>query len=85
MIDETILIKDIKKFLGKEGLDYLQKSKSEGNFELAWGSMLYGRVGMLVRNYIRANHPDIDKEFKDYGKFEDYTHDLMIKILENYV
>lgn len=84
-MNENILIEDIKNFLGKEGLDHLQKSKKEGNFELVWGSMLYGRVGMLVRNYIRAKHPDIDKEFKNYGKFEDYTYDLMLKILENYV
>jgi len=82
MIKENILIQDIKTFLGKDGIDYLQEFKDKGDFYLAWGSVLYGAAGMQVRNYLRNKHPELDSQFTNYSDFEDYSTELILKILK---
>jgi len=82
MIDEKKIIESIKTFLGEEGINYLKEFKDKDMFYLAWGSALYGSVGMQVRNYLRDKHTELDKEFTDYGEFEDYSTEIMLKILK---
>lgn len=41
-----------------------------------------GGIGTQVRNHIREKFPVID-DFMTYQEFEDYTTDIVIKIIEN--
>lgn len=47
--------------------------KKEGKLSSLWNSMLMGRLGMYVRNWMREQHPEIDEDFPDYADFEDYS------------
>ena len=43
---------------------------------------MYGGIGTQVRNYIRSKFPIID-ELMTYQEYEDYTTDIVIKIIED--
>lgn len=75
---------EIIKFLGEDGLNYLKEFYDKDKLILPWGLILYGGVGMQVRNYLRSNHPEIDKEFPDYADFEDFSYDLIQEIMKEY-
>lgn len=47
--------------------------KKEGKLSSLWNSMLMGRLGMYVRNWMREQHPEIDQDFPNYADFEDYS------------
>lgn len=73
-----------------EWVSFLSESKDNDELFSIWNSMLHGRLGMRVRNFMRENHPEIDEDdrFKnqdgvfDYGKVEDYSWDLIQLLLE---
>lgn len=68
-------------FLGDEGMDYLREHDKNGKLVLAWGSVLYGNVGMQVRNYLHNTFPDILDDFKDYGEYEDFSWELIKEVI----
>ena len=57
---------------------------SNGKLSLLWSAVLYGRLGMYVRNYMRFAHPEIDEDFPNYGDFEDYSWELIQKLIEKW-
>lgn len=73
-----------------EWISFLIESKDNDKLFSVWNSMLEGRLGMRVRNYMREQHPEIDEDdrFKnqdgtfDYGKVEDYSWELIQKLLK---
>jgi len=65
-----------------EWVSYLLESKSNDKLFLLWESVLHGRLGMRVRNYMREHHPEIDDDVNGYGEFEDYSWELIQKLLE---
>ena len=71
-------------FLGNEGIQYLKEYQEQDKLILAWGSVLYGAIGMQVRNYLRSQYPEIDAEFPNYGAFEDFSYNLIQEILKDY-
>ncbi len=70
--------------------DFLIESKNTNKLFSVWNSMIEGRLGMNVRNYMRTEHPEIDEDdrFKnkdgifDYGKVEDYSWELIEKLVD---
>lgn len=70
--------------------DFLIESKNTNTLFSVWNSMIEGRLGMHVRNYMREQHPEIDEDdrFKnedgifDYGKVEDYSWELIEKLVD---
>ena len=58
-------------------------ASDNGKLLTIWTSIVYGRLGMYVRNYMRNAHPEIDSEF-EYGKFEDYSWELIQKLVEKW-
>ena len=58
-------------------------ASDNGKLLTIWSSIIYGRIGMYVRNYMRNAHPEIDSEF-EYGKFEDYSWELIQKLVEKW-
>uniref|UniRef100_UPI0040286CCF hypothetical protein n=1 Tax=Candidatus Cryptobacteroides bacterium TaxID=3085639 RepID=UPI0040286CCF len=72
--------KDIRNFLGKEGIDFLKESKENGRFYVAYNSFLYGGIGTQIRNYIRVKFPDIDN-IMSYQEYEDYTTNIVLNII----
>lgn len=74
--------KDIRNFLGKEGIDFLKESKKNDRFYGAYNSFLYGGIGTQVRNYIRTKFPDIDN-IMSYQEYEDYTTNIVLDIIKN--
>lgn len=73
---------EIIEFLGEDGLRYLKEYYDKGQLALPWGSVLYGRVGLQVRNYLRNKHTEIDEEIKNYGNFEDWSWDVINEIMK---
>ena len=69
---------------GKEAKNILIKASEEGKLLLFWSCSLYGRFGMSIRNYMRLNHPEIDNEWPNYGNFEDYTWQLIQKLINKW-
>ncbi len=68
----------------KEWIDYLTEKRKKNELLSYFGSAFYGRLGAAVRNYMRENHPEIDKDFKDnYGAFEDYSYELLNKMIDS--
>lgn len=79
-----------------EWISYLLEAKDNNKLFSIWNAMLDGRLGMHVRNYMREQHPIIDVDFQlpedqidwedetflDYGAFEDYSWELINKLLE---
>lgn len=89
-IKNELYISKIKEFLGKEGLQYLKEYYDNGKFDLAFSSMLYGRVGMQIRNYLREGFPEIDESYKNeygnelwYNHFEDDSYKITLYIIKN--
>lgn len=82
MIDKNKLIAGIKSFLGEDGIDYLQEMKDDGKFYLAWGSFLYGNIGMQTRNYLINEQPNILEQFNEYGEFEDMVTEITLSLLK---
>ena len=60
------------------------KESNNGKLSLLWGAVLYGRLGMFVRNYMREQHPEIDEDFPNYGDFENYSWELIQKLVEKW-
>lgn len=66
-----------------EWVNYLMNAKDDDTLFKIWNSILSGRLGMQVRNYMRQNHPEIDEDFyENYGGFEDYSWELINKLLD---
>lgn len=81
-IKELDIEKHIKSFLGKETIDFLKECKKNDKFYIGYNSFMCGGIGTQVRNHIREKFPVID-DFMSYQEFEDYTTDIVIKIIEN--
>ena len=79
-----------------EWISFLMEEKDNGTLSSTWNAMIDGRLGMHVRNYMREHHPIIDVDFQlpedqidwedetflDYAAFEDYSWELINKLLE---
>ena len=79
-----------------EYISFLIEGKDNGKLFSIWNAMIDGRLGMHVRNYMREHHPIIDVDFQlpedqidweneiflDYAAFEDYSWELINKLLE---
>lgn len=81
-IKELDIEKNIKKFLGEKGINFLKEYKKMDRFYVGYNSYLCGGIGMQVRNHIREKFPVIN-ELMTYQEYEDYTTDIVIKIIEN--
>lgn len=57
---------------------------SQRELTIVWSSVLHGRLGMHVRNYMRGKHKVIDIDFPNYGDFEDYSWELMLKLVDKW-
>jgi len=62
--------------------DFLIESKNNDKLFSVWNAMIEGRLGMHVRNYMRENHPEIDYDIQNYGFFEDYSWELIQKLVD---
>ena len=60
------------------------KESNDGTLSLLWNAVLYDRLGMFVRNDMRIAHPEIDEDFPNYGDFEDYSWELIQKLVEKW-
>ena len=60
------------------------EASNNGKLSLVWSVVLYGRLGMYVRNFMRFAHPEIDEDFPNYGDFEDYSWELIQKLVEKW-
>lgn len=56
----------------------------EETLNRVWNGIIYGRLGMHVRNYMREHHSEIDDDFPNYGDFEDYSWELFNKLIEKW-
>lgn len=85
----------MKQYFSQEGEDALKdwkecilQKKREGKLSLLWGSLLLGRLGMQVRNWMRSQAKCIDEEIsklKDgYEKFEDLTWNVFEEIVKEW-
>ena len=87
MTQEEKYLQWMEEYFRQEGGDDLKRDliiySDTGKLLTVWASMVYGRVGMYVRNYMRNAHPEIDSEF-EYGKFEDYSWELIQKLVEKW-
>ena len=78
----------MEEYFNLDGGDELKENLlnlSEKELSLIWSSCLYGRLGMYVRNYMREKHPEIDEDFENYGKFEDYSWKLIQKLIKMWI
>lgn len=64
--------------------EYVIETSNNGKLSLLWNAVPYGRLGMHVRNYMRVAHPEIDEDFPNYGDFEDYSWELIQKLVEKW-
>lgn len=68
----------------REWIDFLKDKRKNNELLKCFTSYLYGNLGSAVRNYMRRNHPEIDEDFEDnYGAFEDYSWELLNKMLDS--
>ena len=65
-----------------EWISFLMEAKDNNTLSAVWNSMLEGRLGMYVRNYMREQHPEIDYDIHNYADFEDYSWELINKLLD---
>lgn len=65
-----------------EWISFLMEAKDNNKLSSVWNSMLEGRLGMYVRNYMREQHPEIDDDINNYEDFEDYSWELINKLLD---
>ena len=70
--------------VGETWKEYIIETSNNGKLSPLWNAVLYGRLGMFVRNYMRFEHPEIDKDFPNYGDFEDYSWELIQKLVEKW-
>ena len=82
--DVELYKQEIIEFLGDEGLEYLEEYYKQDKLILPWGSVLYGSVGVQVRNHLRNKHPEIDKKMESYGDFEDWSWKVINEIMTDY-
>ena len=68
----------------KKWVDYLLESDENKTLFGVWNAMIDGRLGMYVRNHMREKHPEIDNDFPNYGDFEDYSWELIQKLVERW-
>lgn len=80
-IKELDIERHIKEFLGEEGINFLKECKKNGKFYIGYNSFMSGGIGTQLRNHIREKFPVID-DFMTYQEFEDYTTDIVVKIIE---
>lgn len=64
--------------------EYVIETSNNGKLSYLWNAGPYGRLGMYVRNYMRFMHPEIDEDFPNYGDFEDYSWELIQKLVEKW-
>lgn len=64
--------------------EYVIEVSNNGKLSRLWNAALYGRLGMYVRNYMREKYPEIDEDFPNYGDFEDYSWELIQKLVEKW-
>ena len=69
---------------GETCKEHVIETSNNGKLSLLWNAVLYGRLGMHVRNYMRFAHPEIDEDFPNYGDFEDYSWELIQKLVEKW-
>lgn len=69
---------------GETCKEYVIETSNNGKLSRLWNAALYGRLGMYVRNYMRFAHPEIDEDFPNYGDFEDYSWELIQKLVEKW-
>ena len=88
MINEEKYLQWMEEYFCDEGGEIIKelviKESNNGKLSLLWGAVLYGRLGMFVRNYMREQHPEIDEGFPNYGDFEDYSWELIQKLVEKW-
>lgn len=94
LLERTKYRKLMEEFFSQNGEEELQNWKNfifekdnNGKLGLVWGSVLYGRLGAEVRNWMRQQAPWIDEEFKNFGdnwycEFEDYSWDIFKEIVD---
>lgn len=70
--------------VGETWKEFLIETSNNGKLSLLWNAVLYGRLGMFVRNFMRFEHPEIDEDFPNYGDFEDYSWELIQKLVEKW-
>lgn len=87
MIQDEMFLKWMEEyFINNNKLKYalIDASDNERLLMAMWSSIYYGKVGMKVRNYMRETHPEIDNDFPKYGDFEDYSWELINKLIEKW-
>lgn len=87
MTQEEKYLQWMEEFFEEDGetcKEYVIEASNNGKLSLVWGVVLYGRLGMHVRNYMRFAHPEIDEDFPNYGDFEDYSWELIQKLVEKW-
>lgn len=95
MLDENKYINALKEYLGEEGIRYFKhlkglkgdvfpvlrlNDKTKGGIPV-WP--VHFREGRQIRNYLNSSFPEIMDELKGYDKFEDWTHNLIDKLILN--
>ena len=94
MLDENKYISGLKEWLGEEGIRYFKHLKGlKGDaFPVlrlnvkTKGMPVYPvhfREGRQIRNWLSSTYPEIMDELKEWNVFEDWTHDLMNKLVTN--
>ena len=69
---------------GSELKNEIMQASNDGSLSKVWELIRYGRFGMHVRNYMRYAHPEIDRDFPHYNDFEDYSWELIQKLVEKW-
>jgi hypothetical protein len=94
MLDENKYILGLKEWLGEEGIRYFKHLKGlKGDvFPVlklnvkTKGMPVYPvhfREGSQIRNWLSSTYPEIMDELKEWDAFEDWTHDIMNKLVLN--
>ena len=64
--------------------EYVIETSNNGKLSCLWNDISYGRLGMYVRNYMSFLHSEIDEDFPNYGDFEDYSWELILKLVKKW-
>ena len=84
MTQEEKYLQWMEEYFTLEGGEKLKEellTLSTKELSVIWSSCLHGRLGMIIRNYMREQHPEIDEDFPNYGKFEDYSWELILNLM----
>ena len=88
MINEEKYLQWMEEYFCHEDRDrikeYVIVTSNNGKLSRLWNAAICGRLGMYVRNYMREQHPEIDEDFPKYGDFEDYSWELIQKLVEKW-